>query len=71
MRRRFALVVAGVNAYMLLSTRGEATSNPAKLHRAQTAIVLGAQVQAAGRMSTMLADRVTQAAKLWRARWRR
>jgi SanA protein len=62
-----ALVGVGANAYMLLSTRGEATSNPAKLPHAQTAIVLGAQVQPDGRMSTMLADRVSQAVALWRA----
>lgn len=61
------LVVGGVNAYMLLSARGESTSSPAKLGHAQTAIVLGAQVQPNGRMSTMLADRVSQAIALWRA----
>jgi SanA protein len=52
---------------MLLTTSGEATSNPTKLAHAETAIVLGAQVQPNGDMSTMLADRVSQAIALWRA----
>ncbi len=59
------LVVAGSNAYILLSTDGEATSDVADVPRAEVAIVPGALVNHNGHMSGMLADRVKQAALLW------
>jgi SanA protein len=64
-----ALVVAVLasNAYIVLSTRGEATSVIADLPHAQAAIVPGAQVRPDGTMSLMLADRVDRTVKLWRA----
>ena len=55
------------NAYVLLSTDGESTGSVADVPHVQVAIVPGALVQPDGRMSTMLADRVAAAAKLWRA----
>jgi SanA protein len=61
------LVVIGANAYLVLSTRGEATGNVGEVPRAQVAIVPGAGVNPDGTMSTMLADRVRQAARLWHA----
>jgi SanA protein len=62
-----ALVVAGSNAYVLLSARGESTGEIAEVPRAQVAIVPGALVQPDGRMSAMLRDRVAQASALWQA----
>jgi SanA protein len=61
------LVVMGANAYLVLSTRGEATGDVGEVPRAQVAIVPGAGVNPDGTMSTMLADRVRQAARLWHA----
>lgn len=61
------LFVAGANAYVLLSTEGEATDDVAEVPAAQVAIVPGALVEADGEMSAMLADRVRQAARLWHA----
>ena len=61
------LLVAGSNLYILLSTRGEATSEISELRHAQVAIVPGAQVRPDGTMSTMLADRVHRTAELWQA----
>lgn len=66
----FLLSVAGViaaNALVVISSSGDDTKDLAKLRHAQVALVLGAQVQPDGRMSTMLADRVSQAVALWRA----
>jgi SanA protein len=66
----FLLTVAGVvgaNALVVISSSGDDTKDVAKLRHAQVALVLGAQVQPDGRMSTMLADRVSQAVALWRA----
>ncbi len=60
-------VVGLSNAYVLLSTEGEATADVAKVPHAQVAIVPGALVMPSGRMSPMLADRVRQAEALWRA----
>jgi SanA protein len=60
-------VVIGANAYILLSTDGEATANVADVPHAQVAIVPGALVQRNGKMSGMLADRVSQADALWKA----
>ncbi len=61
------LVVAAANAYILLSTSGEATGNVADVPQTEVAIVPGALVQPDGRMSTMLGDRVEEAAALWHA----
>ncbi len=55
------------NAYVLLSTEGEATSEVADVTPAEVAIVPGALVKPNGKMSAMLADRVRQATALWRA----
>jgi SanA protein len=65
-----ALIVALVgfaNAFVLLSERGDSTSNVADVPRAEVAIVPGALVRPNGKMSAMLADRVRQAAALWHA----
>jgi SanA protein len=62
-----ALVVAALNAYVIISSQGEATAEIGKLPRAQVALVLGAYVEPDGRMSQMLADRVQRAIELWRA----
>jgi len=59
--------VIGANALVVISSSGEDTKDVAKLRHAQVALVLGAQVQPDGRMSAMLADRVSQAVALWRA----
>jgi SanA protein len=61
------LVVGGVNLYVVLRENGDATDDIAKVPHAQTAIVLGAFVKPDGQMSTMLRDRVHQAAALYRA----
>ena len=61
------LVVGVANAYVLLNADGEATGEIADVPRAQVAIVPGALVNPDGTMSTMLADRVRQAARLWHA----
>jgi SanA protein len=61
------LAIAGANAYILLSTEGEATANVADVPHAEVAIVPGALVNANGKMSGMLADRVRQAEALWKA----
>jgi SanA protein len=60
-------LVGLANVYVLLSTAGESTSNVADVPREPVAIVPGALVNSNGTMSTMLADRVHQAAALWRA----
>jgi SanA protein len=60
-------LVAASNAYVLLSERGDSTSNLADVPRAEAAIVPGALVRPNGKMSPMLADRVRQAAALWHA----
>lgn len=62
-----ALAVAGSNAYILLSTGGEYTGEVSQVPRAPVAIVPGALVKPDGKMSAMLADRVEQAYRLWRA----
>jgi SanA protein len=61
------LTIVGANAYVLLSTEGEATANVADVPHAQVAIVPGALVKPDGKMSAMLADRVRQAEALWEA----
>jgi SanA protein len=60
------LVVALLNAYVLTSA-GDATADVADVPRAEVAIVLGALVKPDGTMSSMLADRVEQAGRLWKA----
>lgn len=62
-----ALAVALSNAYVLLSEKGNSTSDVADAPHAQVAIVPGALVKPDGSMSSMLADRVRQAAALWHA----
>jgi SanA protein len=61
------LLVLAAKAYIVISTRGEATSDISSLPHAQAAIVPGAQVNADGTMSLMLADRVQRAVDLWEA----
>jgi SanA protein len=61
------LVVAGSNAYVLLGASGESTGEVAEVPAAEVAIVPGAAVKPDGSMSTMLADRVQAAYRLWRA----
>jgi SanA protein len=61
------LLVALANAYVVLGARGESTGDVAEVPGAQVAIVPGALVQPDGKMSSMLADRVRQAARLWHA----
>lgn len=60
------LLVALANAYVLTSGE-DSTSKIADVPETEVAIVLGAAVEADGKMSTMLADRVEQAAALWHA----
>jgi SanA protein len=62
-----ALAVVFANAYILLSTEGEATGDVADVPHAEVAIVPGALVKPNGAMSAMLADRVRQADALWKA----
>lgn len=61
-----ALLVALANAYVLTSGE-DSTSKIADVPETEVAIVPGALVDADGKMSTMLADRVEQAAALWHA----
>jgi SanA protein len=61
------LVIVASNAYIVLSTRGEATSDISSLPHTQAAIVPGAQVRPDGTMSSMLADRVQRTVELWNA----
>jgi SanA protein len=61
------LVVAGSNAYILLSAEGESTDRIGEVPAAEVAIVPGALVQPNGKMSGMLGDRVRRAAELWHA----
>lgn len=61
------LFLAGANLYVLYWPAGSSTSEVERVPHAQTALVLGAQVQGNGRMSPMLADRVRQALALWDA----
>ena len=61
------LLVVGANAYVLLSESGDSSASLGSVPKAEVALVLGAKVEASGRMSQMLADRVQGAAELWRA----
>jgi SanA protein len=60
-----AVVVGAANAVVLLGGRG-AKTDPRALPHAQAALVLGALVQADGRPSGMLEDRIRSAAALYR-----
>jgi SanA protein len=62
-----ALLVVASNAYVLLSGQGRSTDTVAEVPPATVAIVPGALVEPDGDMSSMLADRVKQAAALWHA----
>lgn len=62
-----ALLVAVLNAYVLLSAGGESTDEVAEVPRTEVAIVPGALVEPDGEMSAMLAARVEQASRLWHA----
>ncbi len=62
-----ALVIALGNAYVLLEADGRSTGEVAEIPTAEVAIVPGAGVNSAGKMSTMLADRVRMASALWHA----
>jgi SanA protein len=62
-----AVLVAGLNAFVLLREDGQATRDLAAVPHAQAAVVLGAYVEPGGRPSTMLADRLHQAAALYKA----
>lgn len=57
--------VLGSNALVLLGARDEISDRPAQAPQAQVAIVLGARVQPDGKMSAMLADRVSTGARLY------
>jgi SanA protein len=60
------LLVAAANVYVLWSG-GDSTSSIADVPKTEVAIVPGALVQPDGKMSVMLAARVTQASRLWHA----
>jgi SanA protein len=62
-----ALLIGGANAYVLLSEKGDSSTQLARVPSAEVALVLGAYVEPDGRMSQMLADRVRGALELWRA----
>jgi SanA protein len=59
------LLVTVANAVVLLG--GSGSDSVASAPHAQVALLLGAKVQPDGELSTMLADRVTVAARLYRA----
>jgi SanA protein len=61
-----ALLVAAANVYVLLEG-DNATSSIADVPKTEVAIVPGALVEPDGKMSAMLAARVTQASRLWHA----
>jgi SanA protein len=59
------LLVAAANAIVVIG--GSGSDSVARAPHAEVAIVLGAKVQPDGALSSMLADRVTVAARLYRA----
>ena len=61
-----ALVIVLLNVYVLTGG-GESTAEVAEAPSVEVAIVPGALVEPDGDMSTMLADRVEQASRLWHA----
>lgn len=62
-----ALFLLGTNALVVLGTNGQVWDDPSEADHATVAIVPGALVNQDGTMSLMLADRVNQAAALYRA----
>lgn len=60
------LLIAGINLYVLARGNQSVYDNPASAAPAQVAIVPGSLVNPDGSMSLMLADRVEQAAELWK-----
>ncbi len=65
----FLLALLGLGLPNLIVWAGGrgATDDPARVPRAQAALVLGAQVMPNGKPSSMLADRITAAEELYRA----
>ncbi len=65
----FLLAAVGLGLPNLIVWAGGrgATDDPARVPRAQAALVLGAQVMPNGKPSSMLADRITAAEELYRA----
>ena len=61
------VVIGGANLVVWLGGRSPVTQDPARVPKAQAALVLGAQVYPDGRASAMLADRVKAAEELYRA----
>ena len=61
-----AVLVAAANVYVLLEGE-DSTSSIADVPKTEVAIVPGAWVEPDGKMSAMLAARVTQASRLWHA----
>jgi SanA protein len=62
------LLLVGVpNLLVWLGGRSPVTKEPAKVPHAQAALVLGAQVMPNGAPSSMLSDRITAAAELYKA----
>ena len=55
------------NAWVILGSGADSTDDVDEVPEAQTAIVLGALVNADGTMSSMLEDRVARAHELWEA----
>lgn len=60
------LIVAAANVFVLLGGNARVVDDPRAANPSQTVIVPGALVNADGSMSTMLEDRVEQAAQLWK-----
>jgi SanA protein len=60
------LMILVTNLIVLLDSDGKVWSDPAEATHAEVAIVPGALVNSDGTMSTMLADRVNQAAALYK-----
>jgi SanA protein len=64
----FGLALVGVpNLIVWLGGRTPVTKEPAQVPHAQAALVLGAQVMPNGAPSSMLSDRITAAAELYKA----
>lgn len=61
------LLVVLTNLFVLLDSDGQIWNDPAEASHAEVAIVPGAMVNPDGTMSMMLADRVNQAAALYKA----
>jgi SanA protein len=61
------VAIGGANLVVWLGGRSPVTQDPARVPKAQAALVLGAQVYPDGRPSAMLVDRVKAAEELYRA----